>query len=128
MNQAVDRPEIEVTVKVAYRPGPSRPEDHHFVFSYTITIANLGEEPARLVARYWRITDANLDLQEVTGVGVVGEQPRLLPGEDFTYTSGVVLATETGTMEGSYQMQRDDGEIFEAPIPMFALLPPHVIH
>lgn len=128
MNQSVERPEIEVTVKVTYRAGSSRPEDDHFVYSYTITIANLGDEPAQLVARYWRITDANDELQEVTGIGVVGEQPRLLPGEDYTYTSGVVLATETGTMEGSYQMQRDNGEVFEAPIPMFALLPPHAIH
>lgn len=128
MSKAPDRPDIEVSVKVVYLAEPSRPDEQHFVFSYTITIANLGDEPAQLIARHWRIKDANDELQEVTGIGVVGEQPRLLPGEEFTYTSGVVLATETGTMEGSYQMQRDNGEFFEAPIPMFALLPPHAIH
>lgn len=128
MNQVEERVEIEIQVKTAFLPDPSRPEDHHFVYSYTITIANLGDEPAQLIGRHWLIRDANDDLQEVSGIGVVGEQPRLLPGDTFTYTSSVVLATETGTMEGSYQMQRDSGEIFEAPIPMFALLPPHAIH
>lgn len=126
--QVDERTEIEVRVKATYLPTPSRPEDQHFVYTYTITIANLGSEPAKLVGRHWLIRDANDELQEVTGVGVVGEQPRLMPGETFTYTSGVVLTTETGTMEGTYHMQQDNGDVFEAPIPMFALLPPHAIH
>lgn len=126
--QVEERTEIEVRVKATYLPTPSRPAERHFVYSYTITIANLGAEPAQLIGRHWLIRDANDEVQEVTGVGVVGEQPRLMPGESFTYTSGVVLATETGTMEGTYHMQRDNGDIFEAPIPMFALLPPHAIH
>ncbi|MGQ9426250.1 Co2+/Mg2+ efflux protein ApaG [Gilvimarinus sp. F26214L] len=109
-------------------PKPSKPLEKRFVYSYTITITNHGDTPARLVSRHWLVRDDNDDVQEVTGEGVVGQQPRLLPGEGFTYTSGVVLATQSGTMEGSYQMQTDAGEPFEAPVPLFALVPPHAIH
>lgn len=99
-----------------------------YVYSYTITIANQGDEPAQLISRHWHIRDARDKLQEVQGVGVVGEQPHLAPGESFTYTSGVVLETETGIMQGTYQMRADSGAMFDAEIPAFALVPPHAIH
>lgn len=121
-------PEIDVSVKTTYLPDKSRPAENRFVYTYTITIANHGDRAAKLLSRHWLISDANEETQEMRGEGVVGQQPRLEPGEDYTYTSGVVLATETGTMEGSYQMRTDDGEEFDAPIPLFALVPPHSIH
>lgn len=119
---------IIVTVKTNYIPAQSRPADRRFVYAYTITIANHGELSAQLLSRHWLIRDANEKLQEVQGSGVVGEQPRLAPGTNFTYTSGVVLETETGIMQGSYQMRAEDGTLFDAPIPPFALVPPHAVH
>jgi ApaG protein len=124
----MNSPEINVSVKITYIPEKSRPAENRFVYAYTITIANHGSRPAQLISRHWLINDANDGVQEVKGIGVVGEQPRLEPGEDFTYTSGVVLSTQTGTMHGSYQMRTDEGESFDAPIPLFALVPPHFIH
>lgn len=121
-------PEINVSVKCTYIPEQSRPDQNRYVYAYTITISNHGERPAQLISRHWLITDANDDLQEVKGDGVVGDQPRLKPGEDYTYTSGAVLATQTGTMQGSYQMRTDDGESFDTSIPLFALVPPQAIH
>lgn len=121
-------PDINVTVKSTYIPEKSRPGENRFVYAYTITIANRGDRPAQLISRHWLIKDANDGVQEVKGAGVVGEQPRLEPGEDFTYTSGVVLRTPVGTMHGSYQMQTDEGEPFDTPIPLFALVPPQSIH
>lgn len=121
-------PEINVSVKCTYIPEQSRPEQNRYVYAYTITISNHGERPAQLISRHWLITDANDDLQEVKGDGVVGDQPRLKPGEDYTYTSGAVLATPTGTMQGSYQMRTDDSETFDTAIPLFALVPPQAIH
>ncbi len=96
--------------------------------STLITISNHGDRAAQLLRRHWLIKDANEDVQEVKGDGVVGDQPRLKPGEDYTYTSGAVLTTQTGTMEGSYLMQTDEGDEFDAPIPLFALVPPQAIH
>lgn len=119
---------IQITVRTSYIATQSRPEIQRFVYSYTITITNRSNSNAQLISRHWRIKDANENLQEVRGLGVVGEQPTIAPGESYTYTSGVILETETGMMEGSYQMRRDDGSTFEAPIPMFALVPPHAIH
>jgi ApaG protein len=121
-------PPILVQVKSTYLPDQSHPEDQRFVYGYTITLANRGDEPAQLISRHWVITDAEGAVQEVRGVGVVGEQPRLEPDETYTYTSGVVLKTETGTMSGNYQMVTDEGEEFEAEIPEFALVPPHALH
>lgn len=121
-------PEINVSVKCTYIPEQSRPDQNHFVYAYTITISNHGDRAAQLLRRHWLIKDANDDVQEVKGDGVVGEQPRLQPGEDYTYTSGAILATQTGTMEGSYRMQTDDGLEFDTPIPLFALVPPQAIH
>lgn len=119
---------IIVDVKTKYIETQSVPEAQRYVYAYTITIANQGEQPAKLISRHWRITDANEKLQEVQGVGVVGEQPHLNPGESYTYTSGVILETETGIMEGTYQMRTDGGDMFDAVIPTFALVPPHAVH
>lgn len=121
-------PDINVSVKCTYIPEQSRPGHNRYVYAYTITIANHGDRAAQLISRHWLIKDANEDLQEVRGDGVVGDQPHLKPGEEYSYTSGAVLATQTGTMEGSYQMQTDDGEAFDTPIPLFALVPPQAIH
>ncbi len=121
-------PSINVQVQTTYIAAQSIPQQQRFVYSYTITISNWGEVPAQLISRHWRISDANDNLQEVKGMGVVGEQPLIAPGKSYTYTSGVVLETETGIMEGSYQMRDDNGECFDAPIPAFALVPPHAIH
>lgn len=117
-----------VTVKTTYVAAQSRPEQQRYVYAYTITISNDGDTGAQLISRHWRIKDAKDNLQEVQGVGVVGEQPQLAPGQNYTYTSGVIIETETGIMEGSYQMRRDDGQMFDVPIPAFALVPPHAMH
>lgn len=119
---------IHVSVKTTYISAQSVPVEHRYVYAYTITIANNSDEPAQLISRHWRITDANEKLQEVQGVGVVGEQPHIKPGESYTYTSGVILETETGIMEGIYHMRADDGAMFDAEIPTFALVPPYAIH
>lgn len=118
---------IRVTVKTQYHPDQTVPFQR-YVYSYTITIANEGDLPAQLISRHWFIRDDKNQLQEVQGVGVVGEQPHIQPGTNFTYTSGVVLETETGTMEGTYQMQLESGELFDAEIPLFALFPPQALH
>jgi ApaG protein len=118
---------IAVSVKTTYMAEQTLPLQR-YVYAYTITIANQGDEPAQLVSRHWLIRDANDNLQEVQGIGVVGEQPLIIPGASYTYTSGVVLETETGIMEGSYQMRANSGTAFNANIPAFALVPPHAIH
>lgn len=119
---------IQITVQLTYIAAQSRRELQRFVYAYTITIANHGDIGVQLISRHWRIKDALDNLQEVKGLGVVGEQPMLAPGGNYTYTSGVILETETGIMEGSYQMRADDGTLFDAMIPTFALVPPHAIH
>ena len=119
---------IRVDVETAYLDEQSDPREGRYVFSYTITIRNEGQVPARLLRRHWVITDANGKVQEVRGEGVVGEQPHLQPGQGFRYTSGAVLETPVGSMQGSYQMIADDGERFEAPIPAFTLAIPGTIH
>jgi len=118
---------ILVSVKTNYMADQTLPQQR-YVYSYTITIANEGDEAAQLISRHWLIRDAKDNLQEVQGVGVVGEQPHIVPGTSYTYTSGVVLETETGIMEGTYHMRADSGEMFDAKIPTFALVPPHAIH
>ena len=119
---------IDVQVQTRFLPEQSTPEDGRFVFAYTIRIHNSGEIPARLISRHWLITDDNGKVVEVRGEGVVGEQPWLRPGEDFEYTSGAVLETGSGTMQGSYQMLADDGTRFEAEIAPFALTMPRTLH
>ncbi len=119
---------IQIGVETAYIPEQSEPARKRYAFAYTITISNRGAVPARLLSRHWVITDATGKVQEVRGEGVVGEQPYLEPGESFRYTSGAVLETPLGTMQGSYQMVRDDGSNFDAPIAPFRLAMPHVLH
>ena len=121
-------PAIHVSIKTQYIQDQSEPQDQRFVFAYTITIENHSPQPAQLISRHWIITDANNQVQEVQGMGVIGEQPRLAAGASYTYTSGVVLNTHTGTMSGSYQMRLDNGEEFAAPIPTFALIHPQSLH
>jgi len=113
---------------VNYLPDQSDEAGNRFVFSYTITITNLGHSSAKLISRHWIITDANNHVQEVRGQGVVGEQPLLKPSQSFEYTSGTVLTTQVGTMRGSYQMQAEDGAQFEVDIPQFVLSVPRVLH
>jgi ApaG protein len=119
---------IEIKPVPQFIPEQSDPDDSRYVFAYTITISNIGELPAQLVARHWIITDANNEVQEVRGLGVVGNQPLLKPGESFEYSSGCALATPVGTMKGSYQMVGEDGTRFEAEIPEFVLAIPRVLH
>ncbi len=119
---------IDVDVKTQYLPDQSVPGAKQFVYAYTITITNNGDETAQLISRHWIISDANNKTQEVQGIGVVGEQPTLAPGESYTYTSGAVMETNSGIMGGSYTMQLTSGEKFVADIPQFALVQPHAVH
>lgn len=123
-----DAMKIQIEVKPAYVAGQSDPGNDHYVFSYTVTIKNEGNQPAKLLTRHWIITDGDGQVQEVKGEGVIGEQPYLKPGEGFQYTSGTFMSTPVGTMEGSYQMLADDGERFDAEIPSFTLSVPNVLH
>jgi ApaG protein len=119
---------IAIEVSTRFLDEQSSPEEDRFVFSYTISMRNTGKLPARLLNRHWIITDANGKVQEVSGEGVIGEQPRLEPGADFRYTSGAVLETAIGTMRGSYEWEADDGARFQAPIPQFTLSIPRTLH
>ena len=125
-----DKPNHRISVDVStnFLDEQSEPELDRYVFSYTITIANQGDVAASLLSRHWIITDANGKVQEVRGDGVVGEQPHLNPGERFRYSSGTVLETPVGSMEGSYQMLADDGVRFDAPIAPFTLAVPGLLH
>ncbi len=119
---------IDVGVVTQYIEDQSSPEENRFVFSYTITIRNTGSLAAKLLTRHWIINDANGNVQEVHGEGVIGEQPYLLPNDSFEYTSGTVIETPVGSMEGSYQMITDDGFAFDANIPVFTLSLPNALH
>ena len=120
--------EITVKTQTEYIPDQSDIESERYVFAYTITITNTGNITAQLISRHWLITDATDQVQEVRGLGVIGEQPLLKPGESFEYTSGCVIATPVGTMHGSYQMVAEDGTKFEAPVAEFTLNMPRVLH
>ena len=120
--------EIAVAVATQYLADQSDPAAGRFVFAYTITISNTGTVTAQLISRHWIITDADGDIQEVRGLGVVGQQPLLEPGQSFEYTSGCALPTPVGTMKGSYQMVAEDGLAFEAPITEFVMSMPRVLH
>lgn len=122
------RYEISVKAHSTYVPEQSDEDGGRFVFAYTITITNTGTVAARLISRHWIITDSDNHVQEVRGVGVVGEQPLLKPQESFEYSSGTAIATPVGTMRGGYQMIADDGTNFDAPIPEFTLSVPRVLH
>ena len=120
--------QFRVDVTPRFLPDQSAPAQGLFVFAYTITITNTGGMPAQLLSRHWIITDANSQIQEVRGPGVVGEQPTLEPKQSFEYTSGTALATSVGTMRGTYQMLAEDGTRFDADIPEFTLSVPRVLH
>ncbi|HUS32238.1 MAG TPA: Co2+/Mg2+ efflux protein ApaG [Kofleriaceae bacterium] len=115
---------IRVRVQSHYLPEQSKPNEDHYVFAYTITIANESTYTAQLRTRHWIITDGRGEVEEVKGDGVVGEQPRLSPGQSFQYTSGCVLTTPIGTMQGTYRFWRDDGTYFDAQIAAFSLSMP----
>ena len=119
---------IEIDVKTQYLAAQSNPDASQYVFSYTITITNESSQLVQLLAREWRITDADSKITRVAGDGVVGQQPKLEAGEAFSYTSGTVLATPIGTMEGHYLMIDAQGEQFKTPIPSFRLAIPNIIH
>lgn len=120
--------EFTTSVKTRYLADQSEPERGNYVFVYTITIQNTGQIPAQLISRHWVITDANNHTQEVRGLGVVGHQPLLKPGEQFEYTSGTSLATAQGSMLGEYFCVAEDGTQFEAKIPEFILSLPRTLH
>ncbi len=119
---------IRVRVHSQYVPERSNPDSHEWFFIYTVEIANLGETTAQLISRHWIITDAEGEVEEVRGPGVVGEQPSLESGQSFTYTSACPLRTPFGTMHGTYQMVAADGDSFDAEIAPFSLAQPHAIH
>ena len=125
---AAKKYDITVTTRTTYVPGQSDTERGRYVFAYTITLKNTGTAAAQLISRHWIITDANNQVQEVRGLGVVGEQPKLAPEQTFEYTSGTAIATSVGTMRGTYQMVGDDGSEFEARIPEFTLSIPRILH
>jgi ApaG protein len=120
--------EITVVAQAAYLADQSDPSRNQYSFAYTITLTNSGSVPAQLLSRHWIITDSDNHVQEVKGLGVVGQQPLLKPGESFEYTSGASLPTAVGTMRGTYQMVAEDGTGFEADIPVFTLSVPRVLH
>lgn len=125
---APPRHKISVEVATNYVGDQSKPDESHYMFAYTITIRNEGEVPARLLTRHWIFTDANGKVREVRGEGVVGEQPYLLPGQGFRYSSAAMLETPVGAMHGSYQMVADDGAHFDAPIAPVTLAMPGLLH
>ena len=119
---------VSVKAVTDYINDQSLPEEGRYVFAYTITVTNNGLIAATLLRRHWLITDANCKVQEVRGEGVIGEKPRILPGESYQYTSAAVLETPVGCMQGSYEMMADDGVEFDAPIPVFNLSTPNTLH
>ncbi len=119
--------DIKITVFPVYLEGQSLPDEEHYVWAYTVQIENRGQSTVRLLGRYWHITDAEGRVQEVRGPGVVGEQPTLMPGAQFQYTSGAALHTASGLMQGHYQMQTEGGDLFNVDIPLFSLDSPEQI-
>jgi ApaG protein len=122
------RYDVAVSAEVQYLEDQSDEKAGRYVFAYTIQIRNAGNVSAQLISRHWVITDSQGLVQEVRGLGVIGAQPVLAPGESHRYTSGTAIATPVGTMRGSYQMVAEDGTRFEAPIPEFTLSVPRVLH
>jgi ApaG protein len=119
---------IRIETRTTYLAAQSDPRNRRYVFAYTIDIHNTGEQPAQLLTRHWLITDADGRIQEVHGDGVIGEQPNIQPGETHTYSSGAVIETPVGTMEGRYGMITPEGARFDAPIPVFRLAVPGVLN
>lgn len=121
-------PAIDIIVNTEFLPEQSQQSQQRFAFAYTITITNNSTKPVTLLNRHWQIIDANNHKQEVSGEGVIGQQPRLLPEQSFQYSSGAILKTSAGTMEGHYEFESDDKELFKAPIPLFTLVDPKNLH
>jgi len=119
---------IAIEIATQYLSEPSEPREQRYVFSYHISITNNTSAQVQLVSRHWIITNARDEVQEVQGIGVVGEQPYIAPGESYSYSSGSVMETEHGTMQGSFQMRDPEGQIFDAEIPLFALVAPTALH
>ena len=119
---------IDISVATEYLEYQSMPNMNKYAFSYKVTIKNLGKIPVKLISRHWIITDANENTEEVKGLGVIGEQPRLKTNEFFTYTSGTIISTPIGTMHGTYQMIADNGYQFDAEIPLFSLKVPKILN
>jgi len=122
------RYQVDVSVTTRYLPEQSQPEQNRFAFAYNVTIVNQGQLPAKLLSRHWLITDGDGHVQEVRGAGVVGQQPLIAVGERHSYSSGTVMATRVGTMQGSYQMLAEDGKQFDALIAPFRLAVPGSLH
>ena len=120
--------ELTVTVRTQYLAEQSEPDRSHFAFAYVITIANTGQIAAQVISRHWVITDGNNHIEEVRGLGVIGHQPLLQPGQAFEYTSGATLSTPQGSMRGAYLCVAEDGEQFQANIPEFVLSLPRTLH
>lgn len=121
-------PKIKIEVKTEYLPEQSTPGELRFVFAYHVSIHNEGDISVQLMSRHWIITDGNDKVQEVKGAGVIGLQPKLQSGESFQYSSGAVIDTQVGIMQGSYQMQDVNGQLFDAEIPAFKLAMPNMVH
>ena len=119
---------MQVTVRSQYVAEQSQPEVGEYAFAYTVTITNKGDTPVQLISRHWIITNALGQVEEVKGLGVVGHQPLLEPGQSFEYTSGCPLDTPAGTMRGHYFCVAADGTRFEAPIAEFGLAMPRALH
>ena len=119
---------FSVSVQSAYLPDQSSPDDSKYAFAYTVTISNIGSVAAQLISRHWIITDANNQVQEVKGLGVVGAQPLLQPDQQFEYTSGTLLASPVGAMRGSYKIVAEDGTLFDAVIAPFTLAVPKMLN
>ena len=124
----INKYDITVSTQSNYVEDQSDPSKSQYVFAYTISVTNTGTVPAQIISRHWIITDANNKVMEVKGLGVVGQQPLLKPGESFEYTSGTHLETAVGTMRGTYQMVAEDGQHFDAEIASFTLSVPRVLH
>ena len=120
--------EIDIEVETSYMAEHSEPDEDRYVFAYTITLVNKGSISATLLSRRWIITDSENHTEEVEGDGVVGEQPKLKPGEQFSYSSGAIIETPVGAMQGKYNMQADNGNSFDAPIAPFTLAVPGILH
>ncbi|MHA6495506.1 Co2+/Mg2+ efflux protein ApaG [Pseudomonas borbori] len=122
------RYQVDVSVATRYLPEQSEPEQNRFAFAYTVTVTNNGQLSAQLLSRHWVITDGDGRVQEVRGAGVVGEQPHIAAGQSHTYSSGTLMATRVGIMQGSYQMLAEDGKRFDASIAPFRLAVPGALH
>jgi ApaG protein len=127
-NSSMNLHEISITVKTQFLPEQSDPDNRQFAFAYTITIKNTGTASIQLIARHWFITDGDNDVQEVRGLGVVGQQPLLRAGEQFEYTSWATLPTPAGTMRGEYFCVTEEAQFIQAQIPEFALVMPRTLH